>query len=134
MRALKLRGWLVVGALLALISTVALPVARAQDERDPLRKFRGAEEIIIPAGETVRHDLYAAGSRVRIDGRVEGDLFAAAEQLDINGSVDGDVFAAGNRVSIAGQVAGDLRTAAASVLIAGNVGEDVMAAVGSLTL
>jgi hypothetical protein len=122
----------VTGILALVLWLLILPVTHAQQQIERTWKFRAGEEIVVPAGEVLRDDLYAAGNRVRIEGRIEGDLFAAAEEVVVTGSVRGDVFAAANRVTIGGPVEGDLRATAATLTISSSVGEDVLAAVGNL--
>ena len=124
-----------VGAILfVLLAGLLVPTALAQPQGGPQDKFRSGQEIFIPAGQTVPHDLYLAGGRVRVDGRVEGDLVVAGGQLELNGPVLGDLTAAGGQVRIAGPVEGDVRVAGGDVLLSGAVGEDVLAAAGDLTL
>jgi cytoskeletal protein CcmA (bactofilin family) len=120
-----------VGVALLLLSAVAL----AQQQHIELGgKIRSGEQIVVPAGETVPHDLYAAGGTVRIEGRVEGDVVAAAGEVDVSGTVTGDVLTAGGTTMILGQVDGDVRTAAGQVTVRGSVGEDLLMAGGRTTI
>lgn len=118
-----------VGLALLLLSAVALA-----QEIEPGGKVRSGEEVVVPAGETVPHDLYAFGATVRIEGRVEGDLVAAGGQVDVSGSVSDDVLAVGGNTMISGQVGGDVRTAAGQVMVEGSVGEDLLVAAGLATV
>ena len=91
---------------------------------NPLDKLLTGETVVVPAGTTVDHDVYAFGSTITIAGTVNGDLVAAAARVVINGTVTGDVFAAGSEVIMTGAVGGDFRAAGAQIRIDGQVAED----------
>jgi hypothetical protein len=135
----RLRLLMRTGGVLVGVASVALlllsAVALAQQQQIELGgKIRSGEQIVIPAGETVPHDLYAAGGTVRIEGRVEGDVVAAAGEVDVAGTVTGDVITAGGTTMLLGQVDGDVRTAAGQVMVRGSVGEDLLMAGGRTTI
>jgi hypothetical protein len=72
--------------------------------------------VLVRADDVVTEDLYAAGNRITIEGRVEGDLIAAAfEDVLISGEVTGDVTVVAGRVTITGTVGGSVRVAAGLV-------------------
>lgn len=122
-------------ALLALLLTVMLaPSVLAQADDGPRRKFRAGGDITIEADETVPHDLYVSGGRVRVDGRIQGDLVVAGGRVEVNGPVEGDLAAVGGQVTITGPVDGDVRAAGGTVQIEGTVREDVLAGAGTLTI
>ena len=98
------------------------------------QKIIAGDDLVVPLGTTVDHDLYAFGSTIRIEGTVQGDLVAAAARLVIDGTVTGDVFAGASEVTINGSVGGDVRAAGGQVAIAGTVGEDAAVAAASLTI
>lgn len=122
---------LVGGIPLALLMLVG--VAAAADG-DPAGKVLAGQEVVVPAGTTVDHDVYAFGSTVEIAGRVNGDLVAAAARVIVSGVVTGDVLAAGSEITITGSVGGDLRTASSQITILGPVSEDVAALASTLVL
>ena len=128
-RTRRLLG-LVLGVLLALGAAFAV----LADGGGPSDKVRSGQDIVVPAGTTVDHDLYAFGSTVTIAGTVNGDLVAAAARVIIDGTVTGDVLAAGSEVTLRGTVGGDLRAAAAQVTIVGTVSRDVAIATSSLLI
>ena len=97
-------------------------------------KLRTGSDIMIPAGETVDHDLYVFGGTVISNGTINGDVVAAGGTLELNGAVSGDVVAAGGRVVINGSVGGDVRTAGGQITIGGDVAEDILVAGGQVTL
>ncbi len=113
---------------------LVLPQAWAAPSGSPRDKFRSGQTVTIPADETVPHDLYVAGSSVRIDGRIEGDLFVAGGTVDVAGPVTGDLFAAGGTVTISSTVDRHLRVAGGNVTVSGPVTQDVLAAAGTLDL
>ena len=114
--------------LLALAAGIAIALAATAavlaEGPNPLDKLFTGESIVVPAGTTVDHDLYAFGNDVTIAGTVNGDLVTAAARVVINGTVTGDVFAAGSEVSMTGTVGGDFRAAGAQIRIDGQVAED----------
>jgi cytoskeletal protein CcmA (bactofilin family) len=120
-------------ALVVATASVALigGIALAQT---PGEKLRSGDEITVPAGETVAHDLYAFGGAVRIAGTVDGDLVASGGTVDITGTVTGDVLAAGGTVSVGGTVGGDARVAGGTVAISGAVTEDLLVTGGQVSL
>ena len=85
--------------------------------------------VLVRADDVVTEDLYAAGNRITIEGRIEGDLIAAAfEDVLISGEVTGDVTVVAGRVTITGTVGGSVRVAAGLVQVGGAVAEDVAVA------
>lgn len=84
---------------------------------------------VLPAGETVNDNLFAAGLKVTIDGTVDGDLFAAGQEVIINGTVTGNLFGAGSRVHLAkgGHVNGDMFAGGSEVSVAGQLDGDLRA-------
>jgi cytoskeletal protein CcmA (bactofilin family) len=88
-----------------------------------------SELVIIPEGDTVTEDLYAVGSRVVVEGTIEGDLVAfAAEEVVISGEVTGSLLAVAPTVSVSGEVAGSVRFSGNSLTIMGSVGGDLVGA------
>ena len=86
--------------------------------------------VIVPEGDTIKDDLYAAGLRVLVEGVVDGDLVAfAAEEVVISGEVTGNVTAIAPKVTVTGTVADSLRVTGRELEVTGNVGSDVVAAV-----
>jgi cytoskeletal protein CcmA (bactofilin family) len=85
--------------------------------------------VLVRADDVVTEDLYAAGNRITIEGRIEGDLIAAAfEDVLISGEVTGDVTVVAGRVTITGTVGGSVRVAARLVQVGGAIAEDVAVA------
>jgi cytoskeletal protein CcmA (bactofilin family) len=85
--------------------------------------------VLVRADDVVTEDLYAAGNRITIEGRIEGDLIAAAfEEVLISGEVTGDVTVVASRVTITGTVGGSVRASAALVQVGGSIAEDLAAA------
>jgi len=88
-----------------------------------------SEIVIVPEGDTVTEDLYAAGSRVVVEGTIEGDLIAfAAEEVVIPGEVTGSVVAVAPTVTIGGEVGGSVRFTANKLAMSGSVGGDLVGA------
>lgn len=120
------RTTLVLAAGMAICAALTLAIGRANaatfSESDD-------EGYVLPAGETVTDNLFAAGLTVTIDGTVDGDLFAAAQEVVINGTVTGNVFGAGSRVHLAkgGHVEGDMFAGGSEVSVAGKLDGDLRA-------
>ena len=86
--------------------------------------------VIIPEGDTITDDLYAAGLRILVEGVIEGDLVAfAAEEVVISGEVTGNVIAIAPKVTVSGRIGESLRVSGRELEVTGRVGEDVVAAV-----
>lgn len=120
---------LALGAVLLAAGPTAIVLA--QEERLD-GKVRFGNELRIPAGETVAHDLYAFAGTVIVDGTVDGDLVASGGQVQVNGTVTGDVVVAGGQLRIDGTVEQDARLAGGQVTVAGSVGEDLLVASGQV--
>ena len=97
-------------------------------------EFRTGRDVIIPTGQTVQGDLYAAGTTVTVDGNVTGDVNAAGGTLILRGQVSGSVNAAGGTVEISGPVGGAIRAAGGTVRVSSSVGRDLVVAAGSVML
>lgn len=116
-------SWALAGAVL--MAGIAPAAALAGD-------YRSAQDVTLPAGETVRDDLYAAGGTVTINGTVERDANITGGTVRITGRVGGSVNVAGGTVEIAGTVAGAVRVAGGTVTVSGSVGRDLAAAGGTV--
>lgn len=88
--------------------------------------------VVVQSGRIIEEDLFAAGSRVIIDGRIEGDLTVTTRNLIINGVVEGDVNGVAWSVDIQGEVGGSVRAAAWEIDVRGSVGDDVLSFARSL--
>ncbi len=107
---------------LALVGAVVVPLPRL------VPTLAQATTVIIQDGTVQEEDLYAFGSRVLIEGVVEGDLVVAARSVVVSGRVDGDVTGVvWDDVVVTGEVAGSVRVAARNVDVAGRVGDDLAA-------
>lgn len=85
-----------------------------------------ADLVLVRAGDVIAEDLYAAGNRVTIEGRIEGDLLAVAfEDIVISGEVTGDVVVVASKVTINGTVGGSVRVSAGLVEVGGSIGDDL---------
>ncbi|MGH8927679.1 MAG: hypothetical protein ACRDWH_04975 [Acidimicrobiia bacterium] len=91
--------------------------------------------VLVRADDVIDEDLYAAGNRVNVEGRIEGDLVAVAfDDIVITGEVTGDVLAVAGRVVINGTVGGAVRAAAGQVEVGGVVGDDLVVAAWNTVL
>jgi cytoskeletal protein CcmA (bactofilin family) len=131
----RIRGWRALGltALVLLVSLLGAATVLAQDGARE-GKFLGGDAVVVPAGETIPHDLYAFAGTVAVNGTVEGDLVAAGGDVAVNGTVQGDVIAAGGTVVVGGTVEGDLRAAGGQLTVGGTVTEDAVVAAGQLSV
>lgn len=72
-------------------------------------------EDSIAAGQVVANDIVLAGTRVNIDGSVEGDALAVGTVVEINGDITGSLVAVGQNVVINGTVEGTTYVAAVTL-------------------
>ena len=121
MRSLS-RALSTIGLASALLVALAAPAMAAETASSDVVIIR--EEVVIS------DDLYAAGVRVIIEGKVDGDLIAfAAEDVLIEGEVTGSVFALASELNVSGVVGGSVRAGVRRLEITGTVGKDVVGAV-----
>lgn len=115
------RHWSRLSGPLVLLLILAFPLTALAAERT------SANVVLVDTSAVVSDDLYAAGNRVVVQGRVEGDLIATAFQdVLITGTVTGDVLAGAGSVHVSGTVEGSVRAVASTVVIDGTVGKDVV--------
>lgn len=95
---------------------------------------RSAENVTVPAGQTLADDLYATGTTVRVDGTVSGSVIAAGSHVIVNGTVTGDVWAVGSDVTVNGTVGGSVRAAGKDVTVHGKIGGDLLSASSNLVI
>lgn len=102
-----------------LLLLAALPASAAE---------RSASDVVlVDEGAVIPDDLYAAGNRVVIAGRVEGDLIVAAyEDVTITGTVAGDVLGLAGSVVVPGTIGESLRVVSPRIDLTGEVGGDVL--------
>lgn len=83
--------------------------------------------VLVDTGAVVADDLYAAGNRVVVQGRVDGDLVASAfEDILITGEVTGDVMGVAASVVVSGRVGGAVRVVTPDLVLDGEVAGDVV--------
>lgn len=123
-------------ALGVLVLLLGFPVALAlaQPGGGPRAKFRRGNEVVVPAGETIPHDLYIVGGSVRVEGRIEGDLFVLGGQVELRGPVANSVTVAGGSVTVASEVGGSVRAAGGTVTVSGPIQKDLLVSAGNFTL
>jgi cytoskeletal protein CcmA (bactofilin family) len=64
--------------------------------------FRGADDFVLKADETIADDLYVCAKTIRIDGTVDGDVIGWAQQITVNGTVKGSLIVAGQTIVLNG--------------------------------
>ena len=100
---------------------LSIPIAAAA-------RLTQSDLVLVRADDVVTEDLYAAGNRITIEGRIEGDLIAAAfEEIVISGEVTGDVTVVAGRVTITGTVGGRSASPPAWSRSSGSIAEDLAA-------
>ncbi len=95
-------------------------------------EFRRGEEIVIPKDTIVADDLYAFGSKVRIEGEVRGDVVAFASAIQVPGRIQGDLVGAGTDIQITGAIGGSIRVAATTLALEGRVARDAIVAANAV--
>jgi len=106
---------------LLLMTTAPTPAQDVQVDMD----MRGHQSLEVRKDEVLKKDLFFAGSRLRVDGTVDGDVYAFAQDLDVSGHVTGDVICFVRSVRISGQVDGNVRSFTNNISISGTVGKSV---------
>lgn len=96
--------------------------------------FKTGEIVIIPSHKTIPGNLYVAGKKIYINGKVNGDIFAVGEYIKIRGRVKGDISAIGKHLYIAPKYANDLRLAGQEIYIRGKTYNEVLVAGQFLSL
>lgn len=96
--------------------------------------FKADDSTYVAKDQIIDSSLFAAGSSITIDGKVQGDLFCAGQSIIINGIVDGDVLCAAQSITINGNIGGSVRVAGNSIVINGRVARNVMAAGANLSI
>jgi len=79
---------------LALILALGLAGSAAAVE------IRGGDEVTIGKDEVIDDDLILGGSRVVVDGTVNGSLVAGGQSVTLNGRVNGSMYASGASVTL----------------------------------
>ena len=123
----RLSGWPVAAAVAALALLSLSSPARAAE-------FRTGGQVTIPAGDTLRDDLYICGGKVDIDGVVLGDVVACGGHINVNGAIGGSLFSGAGSTSITGSVARTIRCGGGEITISGTVGGDAVAGCGRFHL
>lgn len=115
------RRYLFVPVVLALL--IGLPVLA-----------KGNTNTLVPAGQTITGNFYAAGGTVEVNGDVTSDVIVAGGNVIIAGKVGGDVLVVGGNVKVTGVVSGNVRAFGGNVEISGSVARNVSVAAGTLIL
>ncbi len=112
------RRWgLFVGCLA--VAMGALPAQAAE--------LTASDLVLVDTGTVVADDLYAAGNRVLILGRVEGDLLVSSfSDVMVSGSVSGDILGVAGAVTVTGHVGGSVRVMTPTLVVTGEVAGDVV--------
>lgn len=94
--------------------------------------LRVGRRVVIPAGEALSENVYAAGSEVVVAGDLEGDLVCAGGDVFLTGTVSEDVVAAGGDLHLTGEIGRDVRVVGGRVILSGRVGGDVLVTGGQV--
>ncbi|OGF29138.1 hypothetical protein A2531_06680 [Candidatus Falkowbacteria bacterium RIFOXYD2_FULL_34_120] len=97
-------------------------------------EVQNKDTVFIDKEETIKGNLYAFGTSVIINGKVDGDVIClAGESLKINGTVTGDVIAGASLVDINGEIGGSVRVVGEMININGDVIRGVQALASSVS-
>ena len=118
--------------LLTIAPLLGIPLLVALAVPVPVGAISVSGTVVVQSGRVIEEDLFAAGSRVIVDGRIEGDLTVTTRNLIINGVVEGDVNGVAWSIDIQGEVGGSVRAAAWEIDVGGSVGDDVLSFARSL--
>ena len=123
----RLPGWRAVLAPAVLAILLVPSIGRAAE-------FRGGGRVVIPAGDTLRDDLYVCGGKVDIDGVVLGDVIACTGNISVTGSITGSLLSFAGSTAISGSVGRTVRCGSGEIGISGTVGEDAVVGGGRFML
>ncbi len=115
----KIFGLILVSVLLLSISSSALEVMTG-------------DKVVVPKGQVVDDNLFAAGEKVKISGRIKGDLIVFGGEVVIDGVVDGNVIVGGGDVKMTG-VAKNVFMGGGDVEMNGVVRKDLLVGCGDLS-
>ena len=120
---------LVFFVFISLILLNGLFISVLASDPEQVIKFVGANVSIMT--EEV-NNIYAAGARVSIEGKVKENIWVAGALVDVDTEIDGDLYAAGSNVSVKGIVTGKARVACADLRIDAEINEVLYAAAASI--
>lgn len=120
--------------LLALAAIAVLLLASSFPAAASAADLRSGDEIVIPAGERIRDDLYITATWIRIDGIVDGDVFAIGQTIVVNGQITGGLTAAAQTLTVNGTIGRGARVAAQTLTFNGKTGTDLWAAGSQLMI
>jgi hypothetical protein len=115
-----------VGAFLGVLMLIPVVALAAE--------FRAAEQISLPANQSIQDDLYIAGGTVTSAGDVSGDVVAGGGNVLVSGAIGADLTAAGGTVTVLSDVADDVRVAGGTIIIQGKIGDDLLVGGGQVTV
>ena len=108
-------------ASILIATLLAVPAARADEERAPPLVVRTMGSDTFAAGEApriaqaVKGDLVVTGGDLRIAAPVAGDVIAAGGAVSLEAPAGQDLYAAGCRMNLAGEVARNARVVGCNV-------------------
>src|SRR3989344_3052 len=94
--------------------------------------FNAGETYLLPVGQVITGDLYAAGGNISIGGNVSEDVVAAGGVIAISGNIGRDLIAAGGNIDVLGGVGDDVRIAGGDLVLGGKIGGDLIVGGGSV--
>ncbi len=94
----------------------------------------GGGTVVLPAGQVVNNDYFAAGGMVTLSGVVNGDAFLAGGTVSVDGTVNGDLLVMAGTVNISGKVSNNIRAIGGQVNITGETGRNASAIGGTISL
>lgn len=124
------RRWTAIAVVLggfAMLLGAPAPAAAAETHH-------GDPNYTLPAGETVKTDLFVFADATRVDGDVQGDLIAFSDKVTVSGHVTGDVIAFAGELRVDGKVDGNIRVGSHHIWLSGLVGKNISAWCGSIVI
>lgn len=120
--------------LIIMILNASLAITHSSTASEDNDVERTGKIVVLPKGQAVDSDYFAAGSSVTVFGTIKGDAYIAAGTIDFEGTVQGDLIAVGGVVNIRGTILDDLRLSGGQVIISGDIKGNVTVVGGSVTL
>ena len=90
--------------------------------------------MVLPPGETVNEDFFAAGNSITLSGTVNGDAYLAGGNILVDGTINGSLLAFGGTINVTGNVTEGIRVIAGQLIVSGQVGGNMTVVGGTANL
>ncbi len=89
---------------------------------------------VLPEGQTIDEDYFAAASSVTLAGIVNSDAYLAGGNVLVSGTVNGDLLVMGGTINVSGTITGNVRAIGGQIIVSGPVSGNVSTLGGITTV